>query len=69
MCFHRLGHLRDRTAELQRHRVSDLSVVADAITLWNSVYLGQALDAFRRRETVPDALLAHVAPLGWQHIT
>ena len=22
----------------------------------------------RRGETVPDALLAHLAPLGWQHI-
>jgi hypothetical protein len=28
-----------------------------------------ALDAVRRRgETVPDALLTHLAPLGWQHI-
>jgi hypothetical protein len=33
------------------------------------VYLARALDASRRRgETVPDALLAHIAPLGWQHI-
>jgi hypothetical protein len=33
------------------------------------VYLGRALDALRRRrETVPDALLAHLAPLGWQHV-
>jgi len=36
---------------------------------WNTVYLGRALDALRRRgEVVPDALLAHIAPPGWQHI-
>ena len=40
-----------------------------AISLWNTVYLGRALDALRRRgQVVPDTLLAHVAPLGWQHI-
>ena len=31
--------------------------------------LGRALDSLRRRgEAVPEALLAHLAPLGWQHI-
>ena len=31
--------------------------------------MGRALGALRRRgEAVPDALLAHLAPLGWQHI-
>ncbi len=85
VCFHRLGRLRDRTAELQQHRASGLALVTAAIALWNSVYLGRALDAPRpgrpapwtpraldapRRggEVVPDALLAHVAPLGWQHV-
>ena len=61
--------LRDRTAELLQHRASGLALVTAAIALWNTVYLGRALDALRRRgETVPNALLAHVAPLGWQHI-
>jgi hypothetical protein len=37
--------------------------------LWNTVYLERALEDFRQtRETVPDALLAHLAPVGWQHI-
>jgi hypothetical protein len=37
--------------------------------LWNTVYLGRALDALRLdSEMVPDALLAHLAPVGWQHI-
>ncbi|MBY0331559.1 MAG: Tn3 family transposase [Acetobacteraceae bacterium] len=69
VCFHRLGRLRDRTAELQQHRASGLALVTAAIALWNTVYLGRAVEALRRRgETVPDALLAHLAPLGWQHV-
>ena len=44
-------------------------LVTAAIALWNTVYLGRALDALRRSgERVPDTLLAHLAPLGWQHV-
>lgn len=69
VCFHRLGQLRDRTVEAQQHRASGLTLVTAAIALWNTVYLNHALDAVRRSgETVPDALLAQLAPLGWQHI-
>jgi TnpA family transposase len=69
VCFHRLGRLRDRTFEAQQHRASGLALVTAAIALWNTVYLGRALEAVRRRgEVIPDALLAHLAPLGWQHI-
>ncbi len=69
VCFHRLGRLRDRTAQAQHHRASGLALVTAAIALWNTVYLGRALDALRNRgEDIPDALLAHLAPLGWQHI-
>jgi hypothetical protein len=49
VCFHRLGRLRDRTAEAQQHRASGLALVTAAIALWNTVYLGRALDALRRR--------------------
>ena len=37
--FNRLGELRDRTFENQRHRASGLTLVAAAVTLWNTVYL------------------------------
>ena len=48
---------------------SDARPVTAAIALWNTVYLGRALDAARRRgDLIPDALLAHFAPLGWQHL-
>ena len=69
VCFHRFGRLHDRTAQSQQHRASGLALVTAAIVLWNTVYLGPALDAARRRgDLIPDALLAHLAPLGWQHI-
>ena len=69
VCFHRLGRLHDRSAEAQQHRASGLNLVTAAIALWNTVYLGRAVDALRHSgETVPDALLAHLAPLGWQHV-
>jgi len=69
VCFHRLGRLHDRTAQAQQHRASGLALVTAAIALWNTVYLGRALDAARRHgDLIPDGLLAHLAPLGWQHI-
>jgi hypothetical protein len=44
-------------------------LVTAAIVLWNTVYLGRALDVIHRRgDVLPDELLARLAPLGWQHI-
>ena len=69
VCFHRLGRLHDRTAQAQQHRASGLALVTAAIALWNTVYLGRALGAARRNgDLIPTALLAHFAPLGWQHL-
>jgi len=67
--FHRLGEIRDRSFENQRYRASGLNLAVTAIILWNTVYLGRAADELRSRgEIMPDELLAHVAPLGWEHI-
>lgn len=67
--FNRLGELRDRTFENQRHRASGLTLVTAAVTLWNTVYLDRAVQHLRRSGTdVPDELLSHVAPLGWEHV-
>jgi len=69
VCFHRLGRLHDRTYESRQHRASGLNLVVAAIILWNTVYLGRAVDTLRRQgEVIPDELLPHLAPLGWQHI-
>jgi len=69
VCFHRLGRLRDRAVEAQQYRASGLALVTAAIALWNTVYLDRALDDLRcSSEMIPEALLAHLAPIGWQHI-
>jgi len=69
VCFHRLGRVRDRTREAQQHRASGLNLVVAAIILWNTVYLGRAVETLRRQgEIIPDNLLGHLAPLGWQHV-
>ena len=67
--FHRLGEIRDRTFENQRYRASGLNLAVAAIILWNTVYLGRAVDELRSRgQTIPDEIVAHIAPLGWEHI-
>lgn len=68
--FNRLGELRDRTFENQRHRASGLNLVSAAIILWNTVYLGRAADYLRQQgRVIEDELLSHAAPLGWEHIS
>ena len=67
--FHRQGEIRDRTFENQSFRASGLSLITAAIVHWNTVYLDRGVRQLRARgAAVPDDLLAHVAPLGWEHI-
>ncbi|WP_288037138.1 Tn3 family transposase [Acidiphilium sp.] len=66
--IHRLGDIRDRTYENQQHRASGLNLLVTAIILWNTRYLERAVATLRRTENVPDHLLAHISPLGWEHI-
>jgi hypothetical protein len=68
VCFHRLGRLCDRAVEAQQYRAGGLALVTAAIALWSTVYLGRVLEDLRLGgEIVPDGLLAHLAPVGWQH--
>ena len=66
--IHRLGEIRDRTYENQQHRASGLNLIVTAIILWNTRYLEHAVAALRRTEDVPDQLLSHLSPLGWEHV-
>jgi len=69
VCFNRLGEIRDRTYELQRHRASGLNLVVAAIILWNTVYVGRAVTALREdNRAIDEALLPHGAPVHWNHI-
>jgi TnpA family transposase len=66
--IHRLGEIRDRTYENQQHRASGLNLVVTAIVLWNTRYLERAVATLRQTEDVQDHLLAHLSPLGWEHV-
>lgn len=67
--LNRLGEIRDRSFENQRYRASGLNLVVAAIVLWNTVYLERAVQALKDSgKTVDDNLLAHLSPLGWEHI-
>jgi Tn3 transposase DDE domain len=55
--------------ENQRYRASGLNLAVAAVILWNTVYPSRAVAELRANgETIPDDLLAHIAPLGWEHI-
>jgi TnpA family transposase len=66
--IHRLGEIRDRTFENQQHRASGLNLLVVAIILWNTRYLARAIATLRKTEDVPGDLLAHLSPLGWEHV-
>ena len=67
--FNRLGEIRDRSYENQRHRASGLNLVVAAIVLWNTTYLQRAVDHLRHQGHDPaPGDLAHLSPLGWEHI-
>jgi TnpA family transposase len=66
--IHRLGEIRDRTYENQQHRACGLNLLVTAIILWNTRYLDRAVATLRQAEDVPDQLLAHLSPLGWEHV-
>jgi TnpA family transposase len=67
--FNRLGELRDRSFENQRHRASGLNLLVAAITLWNTVYLERSVAGLLERGvSIDESLLPHISPLGWEHI-
>ena len=67
--FHRLGELRDRTAEAMTYHASGLNLVMNAIILWNTSYLARAVDDVQHQGVaLSDELLSHVAPVKWDHI-
>lgn len=69
ICRHRLGEISDRSLDDQWNKAGGLNFVIAAIVLWNTVYMGRAVEELRRRGREASAeMLAHVAPLGWEHI-
>ena len=58
-----------RSYENQRHRASGLNLLVAALILWNTTYLQRAVDHLRdQRQHPAPGDLAHLSPLGWEHI-
>jgi hypothetical protein len=56
--------------EGQALKASGLNFVTAAIVDWNTLYMGRAVEHLHLSgEPALDELLAHVAPLGWRHIS
>ena len=67
--FHQRGELRDRTGEGQHYRVAGLNLLAAIIIYWNTLKLSEAVFARRKAGLeIPAEFLAHISPLGWEHI-
>lgn len=69
ICTFRQGRIADRSHEAQQFRASGLNLVIAAIVYWNSTYMADAVAHIRTSgDSVPDHLLAHTSPVGWEHI-
>ncbi|MDN5872388.1 MAG: Tn3 family transposase, partial [Nitrococcus sp.] len=67
--LNRLGEVRDRRYENQRYRASGLNLVVNAIILWNTINMEQAIQALAASgQSIDKELLVHLSPLGWEHI-
>ncbi len=47
--MHRLGEIRDRGLENQSYRASGLTLITAAITLWNTVYIENAINLLKKK--------------------
>ena len=61
-----------RVASSIRHDTVSASLLMRklaAIAAWNTIYLTEAFATLRRRgEEIAETTVAHIAPLGWEHI-
>ncbi|WP_264806715.1 Tn3 family transposase [Cytobacillus sp. NCCP-133] len=66
--FGKRGELRERGIQDQLQRASALNIIINAISLWNTVYLTEAVKLLKEKGTLREDLLKHISPLGWEHI-
>jgi hypothetical protein len=67
--FGRQGRFDDRGYEAQLNRASALSLVINAIAVWNTRYFEQAQAVLAKQGVpVPKEVWQHISPLQWAHI-
>ncbi|MBK7916723.1 MAG: Tn3 family transposase [Chloroflexi bacterium] len=63
------GEMYDRDFDAQMNRASSTILLVAMLSAWNTVYLDKIVNTLRAKgKEVPDEYLAHVSPLGWQHV-
>jgi len=63
------GEGYDRDFDAQMNRASSTMLLVAMLSAWNTVYLDKVVNTLRANgEEISDEHLAHVSPLGWQHI-
>lgn len=68
--FYRRGSVSDRTQLDQDLNAMALNLVVAAIILWNTAYLDRALQLIQEEGiSIPEDIVPHISPLGWEHIT
>jgi Tn3 transposase DDE domain len=69
IAFGRQGRFHDRGYEAQLNRASALSLVINAIAVWNTRYFEQAQASLAKQGVpVPEEVWQHLSPLQWAHI-
>lgn len=69
ICTFRQGRIIERSHEAQQYRASGLNLVIAAIVYWNATYMADAVGHLRKSgQQVPDEMLGHTSPVGWEHI-
>jgi hypothetical protein len=47
---------------------SALNILINAISVWNTVYLTEAIKVMSEKGILKDQMIKHISSLGWQHI-
>lgn len=66
--FGKRGELRERGLQDQLQRASALNILINAISVWNTVYLTEAIKVSKEKGLLHEGLIQHISPLAWEHI-
>lgn len=68
ICHGKRGEIRKKYREGQEDQLSALGLVTNAVILWNSIYLQEAVDHVSKHENVNNEDIARISPLMTRHI-
>src|SRR5260370_21604025 len=69
IAFGHQGRFTDRSYEAQLNRASALSLVINAIVVWNTRHFDRAqAKLLEQGELVDEGVWQHLSPLAWKHI-